>query len=123
MKPDIHPDYHTVLFIDSATGSEWTTRSTVSSKETREIDGVEVPVIRLDISSMSHPFWTGTMRELDVDGKIERFRKRYGTKKKPAAAQAAEPEAAAEPSETAADESSDADAPESSDADAAKSSE
>ncbi len=119
MKPDIHPDYHKVLFIDSATGSEWTTRSTVSSKETREIDGVEVPVIRLDISSMSHPFWTGTMRELDVDGKIERFRKRYGTKKKPAAAQAAEPEATSEPAETAADESSDADAPESSDADAA----
>ena len=108
MKPDIHPDYHTVLFIDSATGSEWTTRSTASSKETREIDGKEVPVIRLDISSLSHPFWTGTMRELDVDGKIERFRKRYGTRKKPASAEAEKP---AEAAEAAADESSDADTP------------
>jgi large subunit ribosomal protein L31 len=80
MKPETHPDYHTVMFIDSATGTEWTTRSTITSKETREIDGEDVPVVRLDISSVSHPFWTGTMRELDADGKIERYRKRYGKK-------------------------------------------
>ncbi len=82
MKPDIHPDYHKVLFIDSATGEEWVTRSTLSSKETREIDGEEMPVVKLEISNVSHPFWTGTMRELDSDGKIERYRKRYGTRKK-----------------------------------------
>jgi len=78
MKPEIHPNYHNVIFVDSATGEEWTTRSTVASKETREVDGIEVPVVRLEISSVSHPFWTGKMRELDSDGKIERFRKRYG---------------------------------------------
>ena len=82
MKPEIHPDYHDVIYIDSATGEEWMSRSTQTSKETREIDGVEVPVIKLEISSVSHPFWTGTMRELDADGKIDRFRKRYGMKKK-----------------------------------------
>ena len=82
MKPEIHPDYHKVIFVDSATGSEWVSRSTATSKETRPLDGEEDPVIRLEISSISHPFWTGKMRELDTDGKIDRFRKRYGAKKK-----------------------------------------
>ena len=82
MKPEIHPDYHDVIYIDSATGEEWMSRSTQTSKETREIDGTQIPVIKLEISSVSHPFWTGTMRELDADGKIDRFRKRYGMKKK-----------------------------------------
>jgi len=81
MKPEIHPDYHKILFVDSATGKEWLSRSTLTSKETREVDGEEVPVVRLEISAESHPFWTGTMRELDSDGKIDRFRKRYGKKK------------------------------------------
>ena len=82
MKPEIHPDYHKVIFVDSATGTEWVSRSTATAKETRTLDGEEVPVIRLEISSISHPFWTGKMRELDTDGKIDRFRKRYGVKKK-----------------------------------------
>ena len=82
MKPGIHPEYHKVLFIDSATGDEWITRSTLSSNETREIDGEEVQVVKLEISSYSHPFWTGKMRELDSDGKIDRFRRRYASKKK-----------------------------------------
>ncbi|MEE2673004.1 MAG: type B 50S ribosomal protein L31 [Myxococcota bacterium] len=82
MKSEIHPDYHDVIYIDSATGEEWMSRSTQTSKETREVDGEEIPIIKLEISSSSHPFWTGTMRELDADGKIERFRKRYGVKKK-----------------------------------------
>ncbi|MCA9512224.1 MAG: type B 50S ribosomal protein L31 [Myxococcota bacterium] len=82
MKPDIHPDYHKVLFVDSATGSEWVSRSTMTSQETREIDGEPLPVIKLEISSVSHPFWTGQLRELDSDGKIDRFRKRWGSKKK-----------------------------------------
>jgi len=81
VKPGIHPEYHKVLFIDSATGDEWMTRSTLTSSETREIDGEEVPVVKLEISSFSHPFWTGKMRELDADGKIDRFRRRYASKK------------------------------------------
>ncbi len=81
MKPGIHPEYHKVLFIDSATGDEWVTRSTLTSKETREVDGEEIQVVKLEISSFSHPFWTGKMRELDADGKIDRFRRRYASKK------------------------------------------
>ncbi|MGE4651567.1 MAG: type B 50S ribosomal protein L31 [Myxococcota bacterium] len=82
MKPDIHPDYHKVLFVDTATGDEWVSRSTITSSETREVDGEQLPVVKLEISSHSHPFWTGTLRELDADGKIDRFRRRYGTGKK-----------------------------------------
>ncbi len=78
MKPGIHPNYRKVIFIDTATGNEWESRSTLSSRETREVDGEEVPVVRLEISSYSHPFWTGKMREVDSDGKIDRFRRRYG---------------------------------------------
>ncbi len=80
MKADTHPDYHKVLFVDTATGDEWVTRSTLSSKETREVDGEEIQVVKLEISSYSHPFWTGKMREVDADGKIDRFRRRYGKK-------------------------------------------
>ena len=78
MKQGIHPDYHKVLFVDAATGNEWVSRSTLRSKETREVNGEQIPVIRLDISSYSHPFWTGQLRELDSDGRVDRFRKRYG---------------------------------------------
>jgi large subunit ribosomal protein L31 len=80
VKADTHPDYHNVLFVDTATGDEWVTRSTMSSKEKREVDGEEMPVIKLEISSYSHPFWTGKLREVDADGKIDRFRRRYGKK-------------------------------------------
>ena len=82
MKAEIHPDYHKVLFVDSATGEEWVSRSTLSSEEKREVDGEELPVIKLEISSASHPFWTGQARELDSEGRVDRFRKRYGKGKK-----------------------------------------
>jgi large subunit ribosomal protein L31 len=82
VKEGIHPDYHKVLFIDTATGHEWVSRSTKTSSETKEVDGEQLPVVKLEISSHSHPFWTGTMRELDADGKIDRFRRRYGKGKK-----------------------------------------
>ena len=81
MKPEIHPDYHKVLFVDSATGKQWVTRSTLTSKDTKLVDGEEIPVVKLEISSYSHPFWTGKLRELDSDGKIDRFRRRYANKK------------------------------------------
>jgi len=82
MKEGIHPDYHKVLFVDNATGKEWVSRSTLSSEKTKEVDGEEIPVIRLEISSESHPFWTGQQRNVDTEGRVERFRKRYGQKKK-----------------------------------------
>ena len=77
MKADIHPDYHKVIFVDMSTGTEFVTRSTMTSSETRDVDGEQVPVVRLEITSASHPLWTGQMREVDTAGKIERFRRRY----------------------------------------------
>ena len=82
MKKEIHPGYRKVLFVDTATGDEWLSRSTLDSSEKREIDGEQVPVVKLEISSYSHPFWTGKLRELDSDGKIDRFRRRFGGGKK-----------------------------------------
>ena len=81
MKQEIHPEYRKVLFVDSATGDEWVSRSTMTSEETKEVDGESLPVIKLEISSASHPFWTGQMREVDSDGRVDRFRKRYGKNK------------------------------------------
>ena len=80
MKPGIHPAYHPVLFVDSAADKEWVSRSTQTSDETREIDGVEHYVIRLEISSYSHPFFTGQQRFVDTAGQIEKFHRKYGKK-------------------------------------------
>jgi large subunit ribosomal protein L31 len=82
MKKEIHPEYHKVVFVDVSTGKEFVTRSTLTSERKREVAGEEIPEIRVEISSASHPFFTGTMREIDSAGKIERFRRRYGQKAK-----------------------------------------
>lgn len=78
MKADIHPKYHPVLFRDASTGKEWQCRSTRTSGEKREIDGVEHYVLPLEISSDSHPFYTGRQRLMDTEGRIDRFRRKYG---------------------------------------------
>ena len=79
VKADIHPDYHPVVFIDDK--HELITRSTMTSSEKREIDGVEHYVVRVDISSFTHPFYTGKQRLVDTAGRVERFRQRYAKKK------------------------------------------
>lgn len=81
MKEGIHPDYHTVVFVDNATGREWISRSTLKASTTREIDGQTVPVVHLEISAESHPYWTGQQRNLDTEGRVDRFNKRYAKKK------------------------------------------
>jgi len=78
VKKDIHPDYHKVLFVDNATGKEWVSRSTFTSQHTKQVDGEELPVMRMEVSSESHPFWTGQQRQVDSEGRVDRFRKRYG---------------------------------------------
>ena len=83
MQPGIHPRYGPVAFRDRATGRVKLTRSTLVSQttdKTVEIDGSSYPVIDVDISSDSHPFWTGTARTLDNEGRVERFERRYGRK-------------------------------------------
>jgi large subunit ribosomal protein L31 len=78
MKSDIHPKYEAVVFRDLASGVAFLTRSTVSSTETIEWeDGNTYPVFDVEISSASHPFYTGRQRILDSAGRVERFNARY----------------------------------------------
>ena len=82
MKQGIHPPYGPVAFRDRATGRVTLTRSTLVSRELHrliEIDGTTYPVVDVDISSDSHPFWTGTARTLDSEGRVEKFQRRYGS--------------------------------------------
>ncbi|NHC14792.1 type B 50S ribosomal protein L31 [Motilibacter deserti] len=81
MKRDIHPDYHPVVFRDRAGGMSFPTRSTATSRESVVWeDGRSYPVIDVDVSSASHPFWTGRASVLDSEGRVERFNRRYGAK-------------------------------------------
>lgn len=85
MRTGIHPEYRKVLYQDMSTSDEWVGFSTVANMESEErklVDGEELPVIRLDISAKSHPFWTGQARTLDAEGRIDRFKRRYARKSK-----------------------------------------
>lgn len=79
MKPEIHPKYMPAIFIDGE--HEIISRSTMSSKEKRVIDGVEHNVMNVDISSYTHPFYTGKQRLVDTAGRVERFKQRFARKK------------------------------------------
>ncbi|GAA2676550.1 type B 50S ribosomal protein L31 [Streptomyces lunalinharesii] len=79
MKPTIHPAYGPVVFRDRAGDFAFLTRSTLTSDKTVEWeDGHTYPVIDVEISSASHPFYTGAARVLDTAGRVERFERRYG---------------------------------------------
>ncbi|MBP2474914.1 large subunit ribosomal protein L31 [Crossiella equi] len=83
MKKGIHPDYHPVVFQDSSTGKAFLTRSTATSAKTIEWeDGNTYPLLVVDITSDSHPFWTGANRVLDTQGRVEKFRRKYGDRAK-----------------------------------------
>uniref|UniRef100_UPI0039A59818 type B 50S ribosomal protein L31 n=1 Tax=Ornithobacterium rhinotracheale TaxID=28251 RepID=UPI0039A59818 len=78
MKKDIHPqDYRLVAFKDMSNDDTFITRSTATSKETIEIDGVEYPLIKLEITSTSHPFYTGKMKLVDTAGRVDKFMNKY----------------------------------------------
>lgn len=81
MKPGIHPAYGPVAFRDRATGDVVLTRSTLAARAgaaTVEIEGRSYPVVDVDVSVHSHPFWTGQGRVLDSEGRVEAFERRYG---------------------------------------------
>lgn len=79
MKFGSHPDYHPVVFRDRSAGLAFLTRSTATSSTTIYWeDGFTYPVIDVEISSASHPFWTGTARLVDTAGQVEKFQRRYG---------------------------------------------
>ncbi len=83
MKKDIHPkNYRPVLFIDNSNGAEFVISSTVDTKEKAKAkDGKEYPVYRLEISSASHPFYTGNEKILDTAGRVERFKNKMAAAK------------------------------------------
>ncbi|MCJ7814492.1 MAG: type B 50S ribosomal protein L31 [Xanthomonadales bacterium] len=79
MKAGIHPEYRDVVFQDMSSEFAILTRSTVESKETiKWEDGNEYPLVKVEVSSASHPFYTGKHKVLDSGGRVDRFKKRYG---------------------------------------------
>ena len=83
MRSDIHPNYRPVVFQDLAEGANFVIRSTVQTDDTITLDdGVEYPLVKVEISSASHPFFTGTMKIVDTAGRVERFERRYGKRRK-----------------------------------------
>lgn len=85
MKKDIHPEnYRLVAFKDMSNEEVFLTKSTANTKETLEVDGVEYPLVKLEISRTSHPFYTGKAKFLDTAGRIDKFKSKYEKFKKPA---------------------------------------
>jgi len=78
MKQDIHPHYRPVVFKDVSAGESFITRSTIPSNETVTWeDGKEYPLVKVDISSASHPFFTGKQKFVDAAGRVEKFQKKF----------------------------------------------
>lgn len=81
MKKDIHPNYRDVLFYDTSSEFKFLTKSTIETSETMEwTDGKTYPVYKIEVSSESHPFYTGKKMLLDTAGRVEKFNKRYAKK-------------------------------------------
>lgn len=79
MKEGIHPNYRDVCFVDLSNGFQFVTRSTVQTKDSIKLDdGREVPLVKLETSSESHPFYTGTQKSVDsLGGRVEKFRNKF----------------------------------------------
>ena len=79
MKADIHPEFREVVFKDISSDFQLKTKSTIKTKETIQWeDGKEYPLVRVEISSASHPFYTGKQRVAEAEGRAAKFRKKYG---------------------------------------------
>jgi large subunit ribosomal protein L31 len=95
MKAGIHPDYKEAVFLDTSTGHKFLSRTTMTSKETvKWEDGKDYPLIRVDISAYSHPYFTGKMKYVDAAGRVEKFQKKYKWASRKGAAAPAEGEVA-----------------------------
>ncbi|TDG95619.1 type B 50S ribosomal protein L31 [Cardinium endosymbiont of Culicoides punctatus] len=81
MKKEIHPDYRAVVFLDTSSGAKFLTRSTIRTTETIEWEDKKVyPLVKVEVSSVSHPFYTGKKIFVDTAGRIERFNQKYKKK-------------------------------------------
>jgi large subunit ribosomal protein L31 len=86
MKKGIHPEnYRLVAFKDMSNEDVFVTKSTAQTKETIEVDGVEYPLVKMEISRTSHPFYTGKSKLIDTAGRIDKFKNKYAKFKKPEA--------------------------------------
>jgi large subunit ribosomal protein L31 len=78
MKEGIHPNYRDVVFVDLSNGFQFVTRSTLQTKETIVLDGKTMPLVKLETTSESHPFYTGTQKSIDnLGGRVEKFRNKF----------------------------------------------
>ena len=83
MKAGIHPEnYRVVVFKDMSDGTQFFSRSCANTKDTIEIDGQTYPLIKLEISHTSHPFYTGKSKLVDTAGRVDKFMSRYGNRKR-----------------------------------------
>ncbi len=82
MKKDIHPEFKEVVFRDVSCDFMFLTKSTINTKDTVEFEGKTYPVVNVDISSESHPFFTGKQKLVDSEGRVERFKKKFARYKK-----------------------------------------
>lgn len=80
MKKELHPEYRQVVFHDISVDSKILTSSTIKTSETIEFEGASYPYVKIDISSASHPFYTGQQKILDTEGRVDKFKKRYARK-------------------------------------------
>ena len=93
MKSDIHPKYRPVVFQDTSSDFAFLTNSTIATSDTIEWDdGKTYPLAKVEISSKSHPFYTGKQILVDTTGRVERFRRRYGSTASPAASDQGAPD-------------------------------
>lgn len=79
MKAGIHPDYREVLFHDVSNDFKFLTRSTISTREKATFEGKEYPLVKIEVSSESHPFYTGKHKIVDTAGRVEKFRQKFGS--------------------------------------------
>ena len=83
MKQGLHPtNYRPVVFKDMSNEDMFISRSTINAKETIDIDGVTYPLVKLEISNTSHPFYTGKQKLVDTAGRVDKYMSRYGNRKK-----------------------------------------
>jgi len=80
MKDGIHPAYRDVVFVDLSNDFKFITRSTVQTRETIKFEGKEYPLVKLEVTSESHPFYTGKHKIVDTAGRVEKFRQKFGNR-------------------------------------------
>ena len=79
MKDGIHPNYREVLFHDVSNDFKFITRSTINTRDMAEFEGKQYPLVKIEVSAESHPFYTGKHKIVDTAGRVDKFRKKFGT--------------------------------------------